>query len=91
MRAAGLYEISGINFDPVIPVQAITNDVEARIKKHNSGKGAKYTRGRAPVFLKASWEYNTKAEAASAEYAFKQLTREQKLKLIANARNGMSL
>jgi hypothetical protein len=29
MRAAGLYEISGINFDPVIPVQAITNDVEA--------------------------------------------------------------
>ena len=28
-----------------------TNDLENRIKKHNQGKGAKYTRGRLPVVL----------------------------------------
>ena len=60
----------------------ITNDVEARIGKHNSGKGAKYTRGRTPVVLKASWEYETKAEAAKEEYALKKLTRPKKLELI---------
>ena len=29
----------------------ITNDLKLRIAKHNSGKGAKYTRGRRPVKL----------------------------------------
>ncbi len=26
-----------------------TNDVDARVKKHNAGKGAKYTKSRLPV------------------------------------------
>ena len=29
----------------------ITNDIKARLSAHNSGKGAKYTRGRLPVEL----------------------------------------
>ena len=60
----------------------ITNDIAARIIKHNTGKGAKYTRSRTPVKLKAFWPYELKSEAAKAEYTFKQLTRIQKLKLI---------
>jgi len=60
----------------------ITNNIEARITKHNSGKGAKYTRGKTPVVLKAFWQYEIKSEAAKAEYAFKKLPREHKLKLI---------
>ena len=60
----------------------ITNDVEARIIKHNSGKGAKYTRTRGPVKLKACWSFEFKSEAAKAEYAFKQLSRAEKMKLI---------
>jgi putative endonuclease len=60
----------------------ITNDLEARITKHNSGKGAKYTRSRTPIKLKAFWTYELKSEAARAEYAYKQLSREQKMKLI---------
>lgn len=28
-----------------------TNDLEKRLEAHNSGKGAKYTRGRCPVTL----------------------------------------
>jgi putative endonuclease len=60
----------------------ITNDIDARLAAHNSGKGAKYTRGRTPVSLKVSIEYDSKSEAAKAEYAFKQLSREEKLKFI---------
>jgi putative endonuclease len=60
----------------------ITNDVTARIAKHNSGKGAKYTRAKLPVVLKVKWKYETKSDAAKAEYAFKQLSREEKLQLI---------
>ncbi len=66
----------------------ITNDVVARIAKHNSGKGAKYTRSRSPVKLKAFWKYETKSIAAQAEYAFKQLSKTQKLALIKSANSN---
>jgi putative endonuclease len=68
----------------------ITNDIEARIVKHNSGKGAKYTRNRIPVKLKACWPYELKSEAAKAEYAFKQLSRIQKMKLIRDYKSEAS-
>ena len=32
----------------------ITNDLESRLSKHNSGKGAKYTRSRLPVQSKTT-------------------------------------
>lgn len=60
----------------------IATDIEARIAKHNSGKGAKYTRSRTPVVLKAMWKYEFKSEAAKAEYAFKKLSRLQKIQFI---------
>jgi len=60
----------------------ITNRIEDRIAKHNAGKGAKYTRSRTPVVLKACWTYESKSEASKAEYAYKKLAREQKIKLI---------
>lgn len=60
----------------------ITNHIEDRIAKHNSGKGAKYTRSRTPVLLKAFWTYKNKSEASKAEYAYKKLAREQKIELI---------
>ncbi|GHI00892.1 GIY-YIG nuclease family protein [Neobacillus kokaensis] len=59
-----------------------TNNLERRIKLHNEGKGAKYTRGRGPVTLTFSKCYENKSEAMRAEYQFKQLTRKQKLELI---------
>jgi putative endonuclease len=62
----------------------ITNNVAERIIKHNAGKGAKYTRARGPVVLKAWWPYKQKSEAAKAEYAFKQLTRKQKMEMISH-------
>ncbi len=62
-----------------------TNDIAQRVIKHNSGKGAKYTRARLPVQLKGYWSYPFKSDAAKAEYAFKQFTREQKLQLITTS------
>ena len=58
----------------------ITVDVERRIKQHNEGKGAKYTRGRGPVALVKSFELNSKSEALKLEYRIKQLSKEEKLK-----------
>ena len=58
-----------------------TNDLEKRIKLHNEGKGAKYTRGRAPVKLIYYESFATKREAMQAEYRFKQLTKKKKLNI----------
>jgi len=60
----------------------ITNNLEKRIQAHNIGKGAKYTRGRGPVTLEVSFEFETKGLALKEEYRIKQLTRENKFKLI---------
>ena len=59
-----------------------TNDLEKRIKTHNEGKGAKYTRSRLPVMLAYSEKFETQIEAQKREYEIKQMTRQQKLKLI---------
>lgn len=59
-----------------------TNSLEKRIKNHNSGKGAKYTKARLPVQLVYFEKYEDKIEAMKREYEIKQLTRVKKLKLI---------
>ena len=59
-----------------------TSDLAHRVKAHNSGHGAKYTRSRTPVELVYSEELADKAEALKREYTIKQLTREQKEQLI---------
>ena len=59
-----------------------TNNLEKRIKDHNDGKGAKYTKTRRPVELVYYEKFETKKEAMKREYAIKQLTREEKKTLI---------
>jgi putative endonuclease len=59
-----------------------TNDLQRRVRLHNEGKGAKYTRGRGPVKLIFSKPYPTKSKALKAEYAFKQLERKEKLQYL---------
>ena len=63
-----------------------TNHLEKRMKAHNSGSGAKYTRTRRPVELVYYEEFETKEEAMRREYAIKQLSRQEKLKLIEEKR-----
>lgn len=59
-----------------------TNNLEKRIEAHNSGKGAKYTKGRRPVTLVYSESLTTKEEALKREYAIKQLKKSEKLSLL---------
>lgn len=59
-----------------------TTDVEARVRAHNAGRGAKYTRSRTPATLVAQARFATKHKAMSAEFRFKQLARSEKEKLI---------
>ena len=61
-----------------------TDDVARRVQVHNSGKGAKYTRGRTPVEAVYSEECESYSAALKREYAIKQLTKRQKLELIEN-------
>ncbi|MGM9928016.1 MAG: GIY-YIG nuclease family protein [Bacillus sp. (in: firmicutes)] len=55
-----------------------TNCLERRLRMHNDGKGAKYTKGRRPVRLIYQQAFETKREAMQAEYRFKQLSRTEK-------------
>lgn len=59
-----------------------TNSLENRLKKHNEGKGAKYTRSRLPVVLAYFEQYGDKREAMQREAKIKKLSRKQKLNLI---------
>ncbi|MBN7773287.1 GIY-YIG nuclease family protein [Clostridium aminobutyricum] len=66
-----------------------TTDLEERLKTHNGengGSAAKYTRGRRPVDLVYSEEFETKSEALKRECAIKRLTRKKKWDLINSKR-----
>ena len=65
----------------------ITTDVHRRLNEHNiSPKGAKYTKTRRPVKLVYWIDLKDRSTAQKAEYKFKKLTREQKEKIISEAR-----
>ncbi|GGM59048.1 putative endonuclease [Halarchaeum rubridurum] len=59
-----------------------TTDIERRVREHDAGEGAKYTRGRTPVELRYTETYESKSAAMSREYEIKQLSRAQKERLI---------
>lgn len=59
-----------------------TTDIDRRVKQHNSGKGAKYTRVRLPVELIYHEVYETKSEAMKREYEIKSMSRKKKEELV---------
>jgi putative endonuclease len=66
-------------------------NVADRVKRHNKGfGGAKYTRSRRPVKVVYTEEFETRGDALSREYAIKQLTRQQKEKLIYGHRKSQT-
>jgi len=62
-----------------------TTNLEVRVRKHNQGKGAKYTRARYPVTLKYFEVFKTKTEAMQREAFIKKMPRQEKLNLIGNS------
>lgn len=63
----------------------ITNDLEARLAKHESGKGAKYTRSRGPYEVMLTENYENRSAASKRESELKSLSRDAKLALIDKA------
>jgi putative endonuclease len=59
-----------------------TKDPERRIKEHNAGRGALYTRWRRPVSLTYLERVEDHSAALRREHAIKKLTRKQKLALV---------
>lgn len=65
-----------------------TNDLPRRLAAHQAGRGAKYTRAHLPVELVYTECFATRTEAMRREAAIKQLTRSQKLRLIARSESS---
>ena len=64
-----VYMLKSISKKPVTYV-GYTNNLQKRIALHNSGKGAKFTKGRKWVLIYKE-KFNSKSEAISREYYIK--------------------
>jgi len=58
-----------------------TSELQKRLKVHNSGKGAKYTKTRLPVTIVYYEEFQSKSEAMRREWEIKKMSRSEKLNL----------
>ncbi|MFB6111174.1 MAG: GIY-YIG nuclease family protein [Halobacteriaceae archaeon] len=65
-----------------------TTDVKRRVAEHNSGAGAKYTRGRTPVELRYVEAFDSRSRAMRREYEIKQLSHDEKAALVADEAIG---
>lgn len=61
----------------------ITTDLARRCEQHNSGRGARYTRGRAPVHVEYQEQLPTHSLALKREAEIKALSRKAKELLIS--------
>lgn len=59
----------------------ITNNISRRLKNHESGTGARYTKGRGPLTLVYVEECDNRAQASIREYKIKRMSRLEKEKL----------
>jgi putative endonuclease len=64
----------------------IALDVAARIAAHDAGRGARYTRGRGPLVLRAVRRCASKGDALRLELAIKRLPRADKERLDSTRR-----
>lgn len=67
-----------------------TNDIPRRLRAHQNGRGAKYTRSRLPVELVYQEAAADRPEALRREAAIKRMSRTQKLELIRQGGTGES-
>ena len=60
----------------------ITNNLEERLKTHQSGNGAKYLRGRLPIKLVYKENLINRSEATKREIYIKKMSKKEKKFLI---------
>jgi predicted GIY-YIG superfamily endonuclease len=65
----------------------IAKDVDARLAKHNAGKGAAYTRARRPVRLLYREDGLTRREALVREASIKALPKPRKESIVSDAQH----
>ena len=56
----------------------ITNNLEERLKRHQSGNGAKYLRGRLPIKLIYKENFINRSEATKREIYIKKMSKKEK-------------
>ncbi len=66
----------------------IAKDVQARVRQHNEGRGATYTRTRLPVKLLYQQEGLTRSKALIREAQIKAMSRSKKEEIIFNEHHG---
>lgn len=67
------------------------DDLAARIRAHNEGRGARYTQSRRPVTLVWHREFSDAHDARSLEAKIKRLTRKEKESLLKRTLNWSDL
>ncbi len=60
----------------------MTDDLDAREKKHNAGKGSKYTRSRLPIKIIYSESFDSRSDAAKREAEIKRWPKIKKEHLV---------
>jgi len=66
-----------------------TEDVESRLRYHNTKQGAQFTKGKAKFHIVFSESYNTFAEARTREIQIKKWRRGKKDALIERFQKGL--
>ena len=66
-----VYLIGNYKFSKLTTYVGYTNNIKKRLNAHNSGKGAKFTKGRKWKLMYYE-KFKTKKEALSREYYIKQ-------------------
>jgi len=82
-----LWHIYIIECKDALLYTGITNNLDRRIKAHNSGNGCKFTKYRAPVKLVYAEKVRTKSQALKREVQIKRLPRKKKLELVGVKKN----
>jgi putative endonuclease len=67
----------------------ITTDIERRLRQHESGRGAKYFRGRQPTELVYLENGHSRSSASKREAEIKRMTRTDKCLLVSSGGIGI--
>ncbi|MFT4889184.1 MAG: putative endonuclease [Halobacteriales archaeon] len=62
-----------------------TTDLERRVREHDAGEGAKYTRGRTPVSVVHVERFDSRSAAMTREHEIKSLARAAKERLVESS------
>jgi putative endonuclease len=68
----------------------VTNDMAKRLKAHNKGKGAKYTRSRGPIELVAASHEMSKSDALKLEHRVKKKKADRKIHELTNSEENLT-